>query len=75
MPDGTGQLIVKLQPAKRHADERDVLRLELQAKGVAADTTRDGLNAWFDAAHDFIVNAFLDLTSSHVQREVWERLG
>ena len=74
MPNGSGRLHVSAQSAKKKTDDRgNVLRLDLTARGVGADTSEEGMKAWFVVAHDQIVRGFADITDQTVQNEVWER--
>lgn len=73
LPEQRGRLHISLQLARRKADGALALRLELTARGMAEDTSREAMKEWFDAAHNLIVQGFQELTSEEVQREIWRR--
>lgn len=75
LPDRLGRLRVTIQNATRSIENEklDVIRLDLTARGIGADKSRDAMNAWFELAHEWIVLGFVDLTGDKVQREEWGR--
>ena len=74
MPNGLGLLQVSGRSATKKDDERkQILRINLAARGVGADTSEEGMKAWFATAHDMIVHGFVDLTDQAVQNNVWGR--
>ncbi len=74
MPNGLGRLQVSGQSATKKKDEHEkLIRLDLMARGVGADTSEEGMKAWFAVAHDMIVHGFADLTDQTVQNNVWGR--
>jgi len=73
LPDRAGRLHVALHTGRRKEDGRPVLRLELTARGIGADTGRVAMWDWFDLAHEWIVRGFTDLTGDGIQRQVWKR--
>jgi len=74
MPDGLGQLSARLSQANRIADQHPLLVLQLSAKGKPAATDADSSRIWFEIAHKWIVNGFLDLTDREIQKSVWKRI-
>jgi uncharacterized protein (TIGR04255 family) len=72
-PDSAGHLNVTAGTAQRPSDRATVLRLDLAAVGALDDKSHDGMQRWFDLAHDWIVNGFVDITSPKMQDEIWQR--
>jgi uncharacterized protein (TIGR04255 family) len=73
MPEEAGQLVVRLNPAKRQADQKDILVLELAAKGKAAASSKESVVKWLSLAHEWILKGFNDLTSDQAKDEIWGR--
>lgn len=73
-PDDAGELTIKIQSAKRVADDVSYLRFEISARSVGSKLPLDTLENWFDLAHEAIVLSFVDLTSIEMQRDVWNRV-
>lgn len=71
LPDGAGQLDVTIRSGKRIADPKDVLALELTARGRLPNIQND-LDSWFRLAHDSIVVTFLSLTTLEAH-SLWGR--
>ncbi len=71
LPNHEGRLYMTAQSA-RAPDGRRILRLDLTARGVPADTVDRG-RAWFDQAHTWITRGFADLTAEDIQQRVWRR--
>ena len=74
LPDNVGRLHVTAQNAVRLSDHREVIRLDLTARGIGPDKGREAMYDWFDVAHEWIVCGFADLTGAGVQEELWERI-
>lgn len=71
-----GRLHSTLRRGHRDIDGREVLILELTARGYppnADPADRGGMLDWFDLAHETIVRAFVDLTTREAQEEHWGR--
>jgi len=72
LPEGKGNMTVRMQPALRGQDKKElVLSLELAAVGPPADASDKALDSWFGTAHEWIVRGFEDVTDKGVQRSVW----
>jgi uncharacterized protein (TIGR04255 family) len=71
LPNEMGTLIFDLRHGLRPADSRQVLQIELSARGKAK-TGEDGMNHWFQIAHDAIVKTF-DVLTSESAHELWEK--
>lgn len=73
LPNEQGQLTVRISPGKRSADSQDILSFELSARGIGSDNSLEGMSAWFDVAHEWIVKGFTDLTQRGAQENLWGR--
>lgn len=72
--DPKGRLHVKCGHARTQEEpDRQLLRLELTARGTPGDTDVDGLVQWFSVAREWIVRGFADLTSLGIQETQWHR--
>jgi uncharacterized protein (TIGR04255 family) len=67
-----GRLHVHLQPALRTADRTPLLMLQLLARGAPAGDGIEGVLAFADRAHEWIVRGFTAITTENMHR-VWER--
>ena len=74
MPDEAGRLNVNLKPAVVLSDKRQVLRLDLTARGQLMKESRDVASALagIDLGHEWVVRGFASLTRPEMH-EVWER--
>ncbi len=66
-----GRLLVKLNPARHAKDDKQLLVLELSARGLPAGAPLNEMKRWFSHAHEWIVRGFEDLTSDEAQKELW----
>jgi uncharacterized protein (TIGR04255 family) len=71
LPDELGRLYTSVKPII--LDENTTLLFELTVRGIGSYTSRKTLQAWFDAAHEWIVHAFADLTDEETQTNIWKR--
>ena len=60
---------VKIDSGKRATDSKDGVRLELRARGLPEPPEWPSAASWFDRAHDYISDLFLNLTSPKMQRD------
>ena len=67
----TGGLLAKLNPARHAKDDKQLLVLELSARGLPAGAPVEHMEGWFSHAHEWIVRGFEDLTSGEAQVELW----
>jgi len=74
LPNGAGRLHMNIQNAVRTADKHRLFRLEITARGIGNDTSLNGMQDWFDLAHEWIVRGFADITDTQVQKNVWGRI-
>jgi uncharacterized protein (TIGR04255 family) len=70
-PEGPGTLSVKLSPARHAKEGKDLLVLELSARGLPAEAPSNRIKGWFSHAHRWIVRGFEDLTSEEAQKALW----
>lgn len=69
LPKGMGNLTLDVKHGNRVTDQKEVLMMELTARGRApGDAAR--MEEWFDVAHDAIVNTFDELTTKHAH-QIW----
>jgi hypothetical protein len=73
MPDGKGRLYCNAQTAKTPEDEK-IIRLDLSARGFSHDVSDAARTKWFDLAHEWITNGFVDITSPRLQKEAWGKI-
>ena len=71
LPDDQGRLHVTSQSAIRESEP--LMRLDLTARGIGEDRSRNGLKPWFDVAHEWITHGFADITDPDTQTSVWGR--
>jgi len=70
-PEGPGALLAKLKPARHAKEGKDLLVLELSARGLPAEAPLDSMKTWFSHGHRWIVRGFEDLTSDEAQKVLW----
>ena len=73
LPEDMGRLHVKLDQASRKIDNLPLFALEISARGLGADKSREAIWNWFELAHTWIVRGFADLTGTTIQKTIWER--
>jgi uncharacterized protein (TIGR04255 family) len=73
LPNAEGDLIMNFATAQLVASQRDVLQLEISAKGFPSTNSESSQLSWLQGAHRLVVQAFADVTDKDVQREDWGR--
>jgi uncharacterized protein (TIGR04255 family) len=73
LPAG-GTLNSSLALATRIRDKMPTLKFEMNAKVRFKDKNLDDVWEWFQAAHEWIVCGFVDLTQEEIQRNVWKKI-
>ena len=73
LPNKAGRLHMALRNATRKTDGRQILFLELTARGFLHDSATDSMRTWFDLGREWIVRGFTDLTGEQIQNVVWGR--
>ncbi|MCK4292514.1 MAG: TIGR04255 family protein [Planctomycetes bacterium] len=69
LPDNKGRLHVRMNQAVSRQTKDQVFVLELTARGI----NDEGVQAWFDMAHEWIVRGFEDLTTMEIQEKIWKK--
>jgi uncharacterized protein (TIGR04255 family) len=72
LPEGRGRLHVQVLPVFRARDFKLILSFNLTARGAPSTNTSEAIFAWFDLAHQWIVNAFDELTQPGMHK-IWEK--
>jgi uncharacterized protein (TIGR04255 family) len=72
MLDNIGRLHVTIRNGSRQGDNTPILVLEITARGMPGEPSRDAMWRWFDLAHEWIVRGFEDLTTHQIQK-VWRK--
>jgi len=71
LPNGMGNLSAHLQPAKLTKENVPILRFELVATSGSLSGKEISLNDWASVAHEWIVQAFKDLSSPSMHNKFW----
>jgi uncharacterized protein (TIGR04255 family) len=72
LPDEIGRLYVGI----RHVideEKHPLLLFELTVRGVGSYSSPESMKNWFDIAHEWVIQAFTDLTAETIQTEIWKR--
>jgi uncharacterized protein (TIGR04255 family) len=72
MPDQKGRLHIALFPAIRKKDAKEILQLNLTARGKPASSKLDDIVAWLDLGHEWVVKGFTDFTAKEMH-QFWRR--
>ncbi|HXE56023.1 MAG TPA: TIGR04255 family protein [Tepidisphaeraceae bacterium] len=72
MEEGTARLRVALNHAIRIRDNKEVIQLQLIARGKPASSSTSDVLAWMDRGRAWIVQAFTDLTTPAMHK-IWRR--
>jgi uncharacterized protein (TIGR04255 family) len=70
LPGGRGRLYVEMNPVFRGRDLKLVLGFKLTARGAPAEGSSEQIAAWFELSHEWIAQAFAELTSP-TAHELW----
>lgn len=73
LPEDFGSLSVSLKHGTRQQDKCPLFLIEISAKGLGGDQTKERISKWFDLAHIWIVKTFADITSDEIQKKIWLR--
>lgn len=71
-PDNKGRLYVFLQPVLRTRDAKEVLQLNLIARGAPSSSETGDLLQWLDLGREWIVKGFTDFTTKEMHKH-WGR--
>lgn len=72
IPDEKGRLHIEMQPAIRQEDAKEILQLNLTARGKPQSSKLEDILEWFDIGHEWIVRGFTDFTGKEMQK-FWGR--
>lgn len=72
MPEDFGMLGIEIQSAKLTKTGEPAIKFELTAKSTSLGGKDITFAEWVPVAHEWIVEAFKDLTSSTAHQELWE---
>jgi len=72
LPDKRGRLYVQVQPAVRDADGKEILLLNLTARGAPYSSEVADVLAWFDFGREWVHKAFAEFTAP-AMHSVWGR--
>jgi len=73
LPENTGRLHVTSTPVIRLNDKKEMLRVDLTARGQVKTRDVTGVLEGIDLGHEWVVRGFVSLTRPEVHK-VWERL-
>ena len=73
LPNRSGRLHATIRNATRTEDRTPLMQIELTARGIPSDASRDAMWNWFDLAHEWIVCGFVDLTGERARNMVWRQ--
>ena len=71
LPNNLGRFHITAQTVLSLATQERIMRLEYTARGVSADSSEEGRKTWFEVAHNWSYNSFLDTISPDLQK-MWE---
>lgn len=69
MHDKKGRLHISMQPAIRRRDVKEVLKLDLTARGRPSSSSLEDILEWFDLGHEWIVRGFTDFTTKEMHKQ------
>lgn len=72
LPDKMGRLHVEMQPAIRSPDGKEILQLNITARGKPESSDLDKVLEWFELGHEWIVRGFTDFTAREMH-DFWRR--
>jgi uncharacterized protein (TIGR04255 family) len=72
LSDDQGRLRVSIKQGTRPSDKKEVLQVELIARG-AAKADFSNMDNWLEVAHEWIVKGFTEITTTEAQKQ-WERI-
>ena len=72
LPEKRGRLHIEAQPAIRPHDAKEILQVNLTARGKPESSDLQKILDWFDLGHEWIVRGFTDFTAKEMHN-IWER--
>lgn len=71
LPNDQGTLVVSFKQGSRTSDKKEVMQVELTARGSAKPDFSD-MDSWLEVAHEWIVRGFTEITTADAHKQ-WER--
>jgi len=71
MPQQSGRLHCVIRHTKRTSDKMPIFMLEMTARGMASEPSKEAMWSWFDLAHEWIVRGFAEITHESIRTSVW----
>lgn len=71
LPSNQGTLHVSFKKGSRTSDKKEVMQLDLTARGAAKPDYSD-MDSWLEVAHEWIVKGFTEITTADGHK-AWER--
>lgn len=72
MGERRGRLRITVKPAIRRRDGKEILIIELTARGKPNSSQLDDIVEWFELGHQWIVKGFTSFTGKQMH-QIWER--
>jgi uncharacterized protein (TIGR04255 family) len=73
IPGDLGALTIKVNTARRVADQKEVVILDMTARSGGTAFHAMEMLQWFDGAHSFIKKVFVELCGEEIQIKYWKR--
>lgn len=70
--DNRGRLYISLQPVIRRRDNKEVLQLNLTARGAPSSSQTEDIFQWLDLGRKWVVNGFTDFVTPEMHKR-WGR--
>lgn len=72
IPDNSGRLYIALQPVIRTRDAKEVLQLNVTARGAPSSSKSEDIFEWLDLGRKWVVEGFTDFTTKQMHK-LWGR--
>jgi len=72
LPNKRGRLHIAMQRVIRQQDAKEVLQLNLTARGKPSSSRPEDISEWHDLGHEWIVRGFTDFTTEEMHKN-WRR--
>jgi len=74
LPDNKGRIYVNTKTLRSNDDREQKFLMDISVRGIDSNqSSLEGLSDWFNLAHDWVVQSFIDLTSTEMQNAVWSK--
>ncbi len=70
LPNGLGEVAISIRNAQRISNKQELIHVEFK---VISNLAYQPMRAWFQDAHNTIMNLFCNLTSDEIQEKFWGR--